>query len=88
MPRARSSAAASGGALLIVESPKKARTIGRILGAGYRVEASFGHIRDLPERQMGVDIEHNFRPHYVITPKKKDVVKELRSDAAGAHGTG
>ncbi|MBI4788597.1 MAG: type I DNA topoisomerase [Chloroflexi bacterium] len=70
--------------LVIVESPAKARTVGRFLGRGYRVRASIGHIRDLPERQMGVDIEHDFRPRYVITPKKKDVVKELRSDAAHA----
>ncbi|MBI4790326.1 MAG: hypothetical protein HY782_25110, partial [Chloroflexi bacterium] len=70
--------------LVIVESPAKARTVGRFLGRGYRVRASIGHIRDLPLRQMGVDIEHNFRPHYVITPKKKNVVKELKSDAANA----
>ena len=73
-----------GNKLVIVESPAKARTVGRFLGRGYRVRASIGHIRDLPQRQMGVDIEHNFRPHYVITPKKKNVVKELKSDAANA----
>jgi len=72
------------GKLVIVESPAKARTVGRFLGEGYRVRASVGHIRDLPERQMGVDIEHDFRPHYVITPKKKAVVKELRGFAEGA----
>ena len=72
------------GKLVIVESPAKARTVGRFLGEGYRVRASVGHIRDLPERQMGVDIEHDFRPHYVITPKKKSVVKELRGFAEGA----
>ncbi len=72
------------GKLVIVESPAKARTVGKFLGAGYRVRASIGHIRDLPQRQMGVDIEHDFRPHYVITPKKKDVVKELREYAQNA----
>ncbi len=72
------------GKLVIVESPAKARTVGRFLGTGYRVRASVGHIRDLPQRQMGVDIEHDFRPHYVITPKKKDVVKELREYAQNA----
>ncbi|MDE3091985.1 MAG: DNA topoisomerase I, partial [Chloroflexota bacterium] len=72
------------GKLVIVESPAKARTIGKFLGAGYRVRASIGHIRDLPQKQMGVDLEHDFRPHYVITPKKKDVVKELRSLADNA----
>ncbi len=72
------------GKLVIVESPAKARTIGKFLGAGYRVRASVGHIRDLPQKQMGVDLEHDFRPHYVITPKKKEVVKELRSLADNA----
>jgi DNA topoisomerase-1 len=75
---------AIGGPLVIVESPAKARTVGKFLGGGYRVRASVGHIRDLPERQMGVDIEHDFRPHYVIMPKKRDVVKELREYVAGA----
>lgn len=72
------------GRLVIVESPAKAKTIGKFLGAGYRVRASVGHIRDLPEKQMGVDIENNFRPHYVITPKKKEVVKELKELAENA----
>jgi DNA topoisomerase I len=70
--------------LVIVESPAKARTVGKFLGAGYRVRASVGHIRDLPERQMGVDVEHDFRPHYVIMPKKRDVVKELREYVSNA----
>ena len=72
------------GRLVIVESPAKARTIGKFLGGGYFVRASIGHIRDLPQRQMGVDIEHDFKPHYVVTPKKKDVVKELKTLADGA----
>ena len=72
------------GKLVIVESPAKARTVGKFLGAGYRVRASIGHIRDLPERQMGVDIERDFRPHYVIMPKKRGVVKELRGYVADA----
>jgi DNA topoisomerase-1 len=70
--------------LVIVESPAKARTVGKFLGVGYRVRASIGHIRDLPERQMGVDLERDFRPHYVITPKKRDVVKELKQLAGNA----
>ncbi len=74
----------SGGKLVIVESPAKARTVGRFLGRGYRVRASVGHIRDLPENKMGVDIDHDFRPHYVIPAKKKEVVKELRADAQSA----
>lgn len=72
------------GRLVIVESPAKAKTVGKFLGGGYRVRASIGHIRDLPQKQMGVDIEHDFRPHYVIMPKKKDVVKELKELADNA----
>ncbi len=72
------------GKLVIVESPAKARTISRFLGRDYRVRASIGHIRDLPERQMGVDIENDFEPHYVISPKKKKVVQELKTDAQSA----
>jgi DNA topoisomerase-1 len=70
--------------LVIVESPAKARTVGRFLGNEYVVRASVGHIRDLPQRQFGVDLEHDFEPHYVIPPKKKDVVKGLRVDAKEA----
>jgi len=80
----RHSPAAPGTPLVIVESPAKARTIGRFLGRDYRVRASIGHIRDLPERQMGVDLEKDFQPHYVISPKKKDVVKELKAYAQDA----
>ena len=73
-----------GAPLVIVESPAKAKTIGRFLGRDYQVRASIGHIRDLPQKQMGVDIEHGFTPHYVITPKKKEVVKQLKGLAQGA----
>ncbi|MBI5650951.1 MAG: type I DNA topoisomerase [Chloroflexi bacterium] len=72
------------GKLVIVESPTKSRTVGKFLGAGYRVRASIGHIRDLPEKKMGVDIEDDFKPHYVISTKKKDVVKELKELAGNA----
>lgn len=72
------------GKLVIVESPAKARTIGRFLGRDYRVRASIGHIRDLPERQMGVDVENDFEPRYVVSPKKKKVVQELKGDAQEA----
>ncbi len=74
----------SNDALVIVESPAKAKTIGKFLGRGYRVRASVGHIRDLPSKGIGVDIEHNFKPQYEITAKKRDVVKELREYAQGA----
>lgn len=74
----------SGDALVIVESPAKAKTIGKFLGRSYRVRASVGHIRDLPTKGMGVEIENNFKPQYEITAKKRDVVKELRQYADGA----
>jgi DNA topoisomerase-1 len=75
---------ASGPKMVIVESPAKARTVGRFLGRGYRVEASVGHVRDLPANRMGVDIEHDFNPRYVIPSKKKEVVKKLRGQAGKA----
>ena len=74
----------SGPKMVIVESPAKARTVGRFLGRGYCREASVGHIRDLPANRMGVDIEHDFEPRYVIPAKKKDVVKELQAKAKQA----
>ena len=70
--------------LVIVESPAKARTVGKFLGRGYTVKASIGHIRDLPANRMGVDVEHDFEPRYVIPEKKKDVVHALREDAKKA----
>ncbi|NJD11719.1 MAG: DNA topoisomerase I, partial [Gemmatimonadetes bacterium] len=71
--------------LVVVESPAKAKTIGRYLGPGYRVRASVGHIRDLPERELGVDIEHGFEPKYVTIRGKGKVIQELRREAEGAH---
>lgn len=79
-----SSVEPNGAPLVIVESPAKAKTIGRFLGRDFRVQASVGHIRDLPQKQMGVDIEHDFKPRYVVTPKKKDVVKHLKELAGAA----
>jgi DNA topoisomerase I len=75
---------AHGPKMVIVESPAKARTVGRFLGRGYTVEASVGHIRDLPSNRMGVDIENDFTPRYVIPGKKKEVVKKLRASAGKA----
>lgn len=72
------------GKLVIVESPAKARTVGKFLGKGYRVKPSVGHIRDLPANRMGVDLENNFKPRYVIPTKKAEVVKELKKEAAAA----
>ncbi len=70
--------------LVIVESPAKAKTIGKILGAAYVVKSSVGHIRDLPERTLGVDIEHNFTPKYVVSSDKTKTVAELKKAAKTA----
>ena len=64
--------------LVIVESPAKARTLGKFLGQGYSLKASLGHIRDLPKSRLGVDIENNFEPKYVVPKKKSKIVRELR----------
>ncbi len=66
------------GKLVIVESPAKAKTVGRFLGKGYTVRASVGHIRDLLRSQMSVDIENHFTPKYRVPNEKKEVVKELK----------
>jgi DNA topoisomerase-1 len=67
--------------LVVVESPAKAKTIGKYLGAGYRVRASVGHIRDLPERELGVDVDKGFEPTYVTIRGKGKVIQELRKEA-------
>jgi DNA topoisomerase-1 len=66
------------GRLVIVESPAKAKTVGRFLGKGYTVKASVGHVRDLLRSQLSVDIENNFEPKYRVPNEKKEVVKELK----------
>jgi len=70
--------------LVIVESPAKARTIERFLGKEFVVKSSFGHVRDLAKKNLGIDIENNFRPDYIISPDKKKVVKELKDLAKEA----
>ena len=72
------------GKLVIVESPAKARTIGRYLGKGYTVKASVGHVRDLLRSQMSVDIENDFRPKYRVPNEKRKVVKEIKALAQKA----
>jgi DNA topoisomerase-1 len=67
--------------LVIVESPTKAKTIEQFLGKDYAVESSFGHVRDLPEKKLGIDIEHNFEPEYVIIPKAKKRLEGLKEKA-------
>ncbi|MEO5888092.1 MAG: type I DNA topoisomerase, partial [Anaerolineales bacterium] len=66
------------GKLVIVESPAKAKTVGRFLGKGYTVRASVGHVRDLLKSQLSVDVENNFVPKYRVPNEKKEVVKELK----------
>ncbi|MBO7479722.1 MAG: type I DNA topoisomerase [Bacteroidales bacterium] len=70
--------------LVIVESPAKAKTIEKFLGKGYKVKSSFGHIRDLSKKKLGVDTEHGFTPHYEISADKRKLVTELKKDAAEA----
>jgi DNA topoisomerase-1 len=76
--------AKKGKSLVIVESPAKARTIGRYLGSGYDVAASVGHVRDLPKKELGVDVEGGFEPQYVTIRGKGKIVKELQSKAKKA----
>lgn len=70
--------------LVIVESPSKAKTIGKFLGRSYKVVASLGHVRDLPKSRMGVDIKNDYQPDYISIRGKGDVIKELRKDAKNA----
>jgi DNA topoisomerase I len=70
--------------LVIVESPAKAKTIEKYLGSAFTVRSSFGHIRDLPERGIGIDVTKNFAPEYVVSDDKKDVVAQLRKLAKTA----
>lgn len=70
-----------GKALVIVESPAKIKTIRKFLGPNYSFESSIGHIRDLPQKEFGIDVEHDFEPKYVTLPDKKEVIKKLQ-DAA------
>jgi len=72
------------GKLVIVESPAKAKTVGRYLGKGYTVRASVGHVRDLLKSQLSVDIENNFAPKYRVPNEKKEVVKEIKKLAQKA----
>ena len=65
--------------LLIVESPAKARTIEKILGKDFQVKSCYGHIRDLEKAGMGIDLEKNYKPRYIVPEEKEKVVKELKS---------
>ncbi len=72
------------GKLVIVESPAKAKTVGRYLGKGYKVEASVGHVRDLLRSQLSVDVENDFQPKYRVPNEKREVVKKLKAAATKA----
>ena len=67
--------------LVIVESPTKAKTIAKFLGKAYKIESSFGHIRDLPEKEMGIDIDNNFAPKYVVPAKARKNLSKLKDFA-------
>jgi len=69
--------------LVVVESRAKATTIEKYLGRNYTVRACFGHVRDLPSSKLGVDVDHDFQPQYVIPKDRKDIVKHLKEDARG-----
>jgi DNA topoisomerase-1 len=75
---------ASGASLVIVESPAKAKTIGKYLGRGYRVKATIGHLRDLPEKKLGIDVEKGFEPEYVTIEGKEKTLAELKAAAKDA----
>jgi len=70
--------------LVVVESPSKAKTIGKFLGSNYKVVASVGHVRDLPKSKLGIDIEGGFIPEYINIRGKGDVIRELKKEAKGA----
>jgi DNA topoisomerase I len=71
--------------LVIVESPAKAKTINKYLGSNYTVKASMGHVRDLPKKELGIDVAKGFEPVYTIIPGRKEVIQGLKS-AAGKAG--
>ena len=72
------------GKLVIVESPTKAKAIGRYLGSGYKVMSSMGHVRDLPKSTLGVDVDDDFTPKYLVPREKNKTIKELKSSVQGA----
>ena len=69
--------------LVIVESPAKAKTIGKYLGKDFIVKASLGHVKDLPKKDLAVDVEHGFEPHYEVIEGKKKLIAELKASAKG-----
>ncbi|MBM3208225.1 MAG: toprim domain-containing protein, partial [Chlamydiae bacterium] len=67
--------------LIIVESPTKIKTLKKFLGSGYLFESSLGHVRDLPQKGFGIDVDNNFDPQYEILPDKKEVIEKLKKAA-------
>src|SRR5688572_1452428 len=76
--------ASGGSSLVIVESPAKAKTIGKYLGRGFKVRATVGHVLDLPEKKLGIDVDHGFEPEYVPIPGKEPVLADLKKYAHDA----
>ena len=82
--KAKSPSSKSNKTLVIVESPSKAKTIGKYLGSRYNVIASVGHVRDLPKSKLGIDIDDNFEPQYISIRGKGDLIKSLKKEASNA----
>src|SRR3989304_8484802 len=74
------------GRLVVVESPAKARTVGRFLGAGFTVRASLGHVRDLLRSRLSVDVDNGFEPEYRVPNEKREVVAGVKGEAPRAEG--
>lgn len=70
--------------IVVVESPAKAKTISQYLGSNFLVRASYGHVRDLPTKKLGIDVEHGFKPEYTVAPKAKKTISELKKDLSDA----
>ena len=68
--------------LVIVESPAKAKTIEKYLGPDFKVSSSYGHISDLPSKEIGIDVDNDFKPKYIVSSDKKDIVKQLKKQAS------
>ena len=81
---AKSTRAAAGKTLVVVESPTKAKTIEKYLGTKYTVKASMGHLRDLPRSQFGIDVDNDFEPKYINIRGKGDIIKDLKKAAENA----
>jgi DNA topoisomerase-1 len=80
----RSLPAPSGKPVIIVESPAKTRTLAKILGGAYTIEASMGHVRDLPKSTLGVDVDNDFQPTYTPLPDRKETLQRLHAVTQGA----